>query len=185
MAAYKTVLPKIITCCIYESTLLILSLFNPPPLMLIEKEDNKWKCNEDKIIKLGVMKYGFNKWNKICSLLVNRTPLECKERWFNYLDPEINKDDWSLEECNKLIEVAACLKPQWRLIGTILGRNDQDCYEKYNKLVYKAIKVVKYPELVEPEGNVADEIYKSAVHRISINKSRKLKKKKAKKNMKK
>jgi pre-mRNA-splicing factor CDC5/CEF1 len=153
--------------------------------MLIEKEDNKWKCNEDKIIKLGVMKYGFNKWNKICSLLVNRTSLECKERWFNYLDPEINKDDWSLEECNKLIEVAACLKPQWRLIGTILGRNDQNCYEKYNKLVYKAIKVVKHPELVEPEGNVADEIYKSAVHRISINKSRKLKKKKAKKNMKK
>ncbi|KAF9763020.1 Cell division cycle 5-like protein [Nosema granulosis] len=149
--------------------------------MRLEREDNNWKCNEDEILKMGVMKYGLNKWNKVCSLFINRTPLECKERWNNYLHPEINKEDWTQEEITRLLNIAEDLKPQWKLIGSVLGRPDQECYEKYNSLVYKTIKVSKHAELEEAEGNLEEEIYKSAVKRISTNKSRKNSKKLRKK----
>lgn len=148
--------------------------------MKLEREENKCQNNEDEILKLGIMKYGLNKWNKVCSLLINRTPLECKERWNNYLHPDINKEDWTLEETKSLLEIAESLKPQWKLIGSVMNRPEQECYEKYNTLVYKSIDVVKHAELGKPEGNLEDEIYKSAVKRISINKSRKLKKKEIK-----
>lgn len=149
--------------------------------MKLEREDNRWKSNEDEILKLGIMKYGIHKWNKVCSLLTNRTPLECKERWYNYLHPDINKEEWSAEETKSLLELAESLSPQWKLIGGILNRPEQECYEKYNSLVYKSIEVVKHAELEDAEGNLEDEIYKSAISRISTNKSRKIKKKEMKK----
>ena len=37
------------------------------------------------------MKYGKNQWARISSLLVRKTPKQCKARWYEWLDPSIRK----------------------------------------------------------------------------------------------
>jgi hypothetical protein len=32
----------------------------------------------------------------------NRTPRQCKERWRNYLDPQINNGEWMADDDQKL-----------------------------------------------------------------------------------
>jgi hypothetical protein len=50
-----------------------------------------WKNTEDEILKAAVMKYGKNQWARISSLLVRKTPKQCKARWYEWIDPSIKK----------------------------------------------------------------------------------------------
>jgi hypothetical protein len=50
-----------------------------------------WKNSEDEVLKAAVMKYGKNQWSRISSLLVRKTPKQCKARWYEWLDPNIKK----------------------------------------------------------------------------------------------
>jgi pre-mRNA-splicing factor CDC5/CEF1 len=50
-----------------------------------------WTNTEDEILKVAVMKYGNNQWARISSLLVRKTPKQCKARWYEWLDPSIKK----------------------------------------------------------------------------------------------
>ena len=54
-----------------------------------------WKNTEDEILKAAISKYGKNQWARISSLLVRKTPKQCKARWYEWLDPSIKKTEWS------------------------------------------------------------------------------------------
>ena len=60
-----------------------------------------WKNTEDEILKVAVMKYGKNQWARISSLLIRKTPKQCKARWYEWLEPTIKKTDWTKEEEEK------------------------------------------------------------------------------------
>jgi len=55
-----------------------------------------------------VSQYGLNDWTKIaCKLkenywITSRTGKQCRERWYNHLNPAVNKKPWNLEEEAKL-----------------------------------------------------------------------------------
>lgn len=50
-----------------------------------------FKLSKDEILKAAIMKYGKNQWARISSLLVRKTPKQCKARWYEWLDPSIKK----------------------------------------------------------------------------------------------
>jgi pre-mRNA-splicing factor CDC5/CEF1 len=54
-----------------------------------------WKNTEDEVLKAAIAKYGKNQWARISSLLVRKTPKQCKARWYEWLDPSIKKTEWS------------------------------------------------------------------------------------------
>jgi pre-mRNA-splicing factor CDC5/CEF1 len=84
------------------------------------------------------MKYGKNQWARISSLLVRKTPKQCKARWFEWIDPSIKKTDWSKEEDEKLLHLAKLMPTQWRTIAPIVGRTPAQCLERYQKLLDEA-----------------------------------------------
>lgn len=47
------------------------------------------------MLKAAIAKYGKNQWARISSLLVRKTPKQCKARWYEWLDPGIKKTEWS------------------------------------------------------------------------------------------
>jgi hypothetical protein len=70
--------------------------------------------NADEVLKAAIAKYGKNQWHvfplpfcpritgiqtfhraRISSLLVRKTPKQCKARWYEWLDPSIKKTEWS------------------------------------------------------------------------------------------
>lgn len=97
-----------------------------------------WKNTEDEILKAAVMKYGLNQWNRIASLLVRKSPKQCKTRWNEWLAPSIKKTEWSREENEKLLHAAKILPTQWRTISGIVGRTPSQCLEQYEHLLTKA-----------------------------------------------
>lgn len=79
--------------------------------------------------------YGKNQWARISSLLVRKTPKQCKARWYEWLDPSIKKTEWSKEEDEKLLHLAKLMPTQWRTIAPIVGRTATQCLERYQKLL--------------------------------------------------
>lgn len=89
----------------------------------------------DEILKSAVMKYGKNQWGRIASLLVKKSPKQCKARWYEWLDPSIKKTEWTREEDEKLLHLAKLMPQQWRSIAPIVGRTAHQCLERYEKLI--------------------------------------------------
>ncbi|CAJ0915297.1 5242_t:CDS:10 [Entrophospora sp. SA101] len=90
------------------------------------------------ILKAAVSKYGKNQWARISSLLVRKSPKQCKARWYEWLDPSIKKTEWSKEEDEKLLHLAKLMPTQWRTIAPIVGRTPAQCLERYAKLLDEA-----------------------------------------------
>lgn len=103
------------------------------------------------------MKYGKNQWARISSLLVRKTPKQCKTRWYEWLDPNIKKTEWSKEEEEKLLHLAKVMPAQWKSIAPLVGRTAQQCLEHYEKLL---------DEAQEKEAAEKGEAYVSSVEEI-------------------
>lgn len=86
------------------------------------------------------MKYGQNQWARISSLLVRKSPKQCKARWCEWLDPSIKKIEWSREEEEKLLHLAKLMPTQWRTIAPLVGRTPSQCLEHYEKLLDAAAR---------------------------------------------
>ena len=97
-----------------------------------------WKNSEDEILKAAIMKYGLNHWDRVASLIVRKTPSQCKARWFEWLDPAIKKTEWSRDEEEKLLHLAKIFPAQWRTIAPIVGRTAHQCIEHYERLLDQA-----------------------------------------------
>lgn len=106
--------------------------------MRIQLKGGVWKNTEDEILKAAVMKYGKTQWARISSLLVRKTPKQCKTRWYEWLDPSIKKTEWSKEEDEKLLHLAKLMPTQWRTIAPLVGRAPAQCLERYQKLLDEA-----------------------------------------------
>mmetsp|Transcript_42044 Transcript_42044/g.67623 ORF Transcript_42044/g.67623 Transcript_42044/m.67623 type:complete len:531 (-) Transcript_42044:321-1913(-) len=94
-----------------------------------------WKNTEDQILKAAVMKYGLNQWDRISSLLINKTAKQCKSRWFFYLNPKINRKGWTFDEDERLIYLAFILPSQWNTIAPLIGRTTDQCFDRFQKLI--------------------------------------------------
>ena len=106
--------------------------------MKYHSKGGTWKNAEDEILKAAVMKYGLNQWPRISSLLVRKSSKQCKERWYNWLDPKLKKTEWTKEEEEQLITLVKMFPCQWKTIAPFLGRSAHMCIEHFQELLDKA-----------------------------------------------
>lgn len=99
-----------------------------------------WTNAEDQVLRAAVSKYGLTQWARVASLLPKKTAKQAKARWNEYLNPQIDRSDWSKEEDEKLLGLAKLLPNQWRSISPIMGRTATQCVERYQKLLEDAVK---------------------------------------------
>ena len=55
-----------------------------------------WTADQDGKLKELVAQHGMS-WTKIGELFRERNGKQCRERWYNHLDPAVNKGEWTLE----------------------------------------------------------------------------------------
>ncbi|KAF8399492.1 hypothetical protein HHK36_015358 [Tetracentron sinense] len=84
-----------------------------------------WRPAEDTKLKELVALYGPQNWNLIAEKLEGRSGKSCRLRWFNQLDPRINRRAFSEEEEERLMAAHRLYGNKWAMIARLFpGRTD-------------------------------------------------------------
>ncbi|PNT09340.1 hypothetical protein POPTR_012G039400v4 [Populus trichocarpa] len=84
-----------------------------------------WRPAEDEKLKELVEKYGPHNWNAIAEKLQGRSGKSCRLRWFNQLDPRINRSPFTEEEEERLLASHRIHGNRWAIIARFFpGRTD-------------------------------------------------------------
>lgn len=84
-----------------------------------------WTPEEDLKLR-DLVAEGKKNWGQVASLIPGRTSKQCRERWCNHLDPNINKGSYTEDEDRIIMEMQAKLGNRWSIIAQQLKGRTED-----------------------------------------------------------
>jgi len=95
----------------------------------------KFQPEEDARLRALVLQWGTEDWNLIAARMPGRTHRQCRERWRNYLDPNLNAAAWTRDEDELLEQKHASLGSSWLAISQFFpGRTESTMKTRYHQL---------------------------------------------------
>ena len=105
-----------------------------------EPKKSRFSKEEDKILKEVVLENGACAWGKIAKNLPGRSARQCRDRWVNYLNPELTDKGWTKAEDDLLLDMYNEFGTHWKDISTFFdGRSLNSIRNRVFKLVRKKV----------------------------------------------
>jgi hypothetical protein len=106
----------------------------------------KFTTEEDVLLRKLVFQFGEDAWPQVAQHMRNRNSRQCKERWNNYLSPNISTAPWTPEEDGLLQQKIRELGQKWVQIATFFPtRTDVNVKNRFNLLSRRSKRTARAP----------------------------------------
>jgi hypothetical protein len=112
----------------------------------------KFTKEEDVLLRKLVFQFGEDVWPQVAQHMRNRNSRQCKERWNNYLSPNISTEPWTPDEDSLLQQKIRELGQKWVQIATFFpARTDVNVKNRFNLLSRRSKRTARAPRPPAPE----------------------------------
>ena len=100
-----------------------------------------WTYDEDQQIVKWVNENGPKNWSALAAKLPGRLGKQCRERWVNSLDPNLEHKPWSQEEDDLLMNLHKLWGNKWaKIAGEMKGRTDNAVKNRWNSSLKRKLE---------------------------------------------
>ncbi|OAE29141.1 hypothetical protein AXG93_1390s1240 [Marchantia polymorpha subsp. ruderalis] len=104
---------------------------------VVQYKAKNWRLEDQKMLELVGM-LGTKRWAAVARCLPGRIGKQCRERWYNQLDPSIKRDPWTEVEDMRLFLAHKRFGSKWSQICSILpGRSENGVKNRWNTHIKK------------------------------------------------
>jgi hypothetical protein len=82
---------------------------------------SKFTIEEDDRLKRIIAQHPTRSWREVASFFPGKSARQVRERFKNYLNPDLNHTTWTAEEDALLLEKYAVIGPQWRVLKSFFA----------------------------------------------------------------
>jgi hypothetical protein len=103
---------------------------------------HKFTEEEDACLCSAVLKYGTYNWARVAAAVPSRDPRQCRERWTNYLNPNLTSNQWTATDDALLLSKVCQHGRKWQVIECFFpGRSQSNLRNRFRMLQRKASRL--------------------------------------------
>lgn len=113
-----------------------------------------WVIEEDRRLIEWVKKEGPTKWSQCAEYISGRSGKQCRERWYNTLNPNVKKGNWTPEEDYHIFQLYSTYGSQWSKIAAYFkGRTENSIKNRFYSTL-RRIATEKKKEKAKLDNNL-------------------------------